>query len=131
MAFCHAQIGEYERDGFRGHRTSTIGMNCKICWISSLLADRRLQKRLGEFGTFMVGDHPTDDVAAGDIDRRIEIEIRPFLRAVELGDIPNRHAVRSGCGEFGFDVCRSYGLIPRSPTLPMPRSTRYIVEIEA
>ena len=100
MALGHAQIGEHEGNGFRGHRASAIGMNSEIHRIGALLADRRLQKRLCKLGAFTIGDHPARDIAAINIDDRVEIEIRPFLQTMRFGDIPSPHAIRSVGGKL-------------------------------
>ena len=131
MALGHAQIGEHEGNGFRGHRASAIGMNSEIRRIGALLADRSLQKRLCKLGPFTIGDHPAHDVAAINIEDRVEIEIRPFLRTMQFGDIPSQHAIRSVSDKLRLYMRWAHRLIAALADFATLRSTRYIVEIEA
>ena len=53
-------------------------------------------------GAFAVGDPPADDVAAEDVDDDVEIEVGPFGRAHQLGDVPGPDLVGGVASNSGF-----------------------------
>src|ERR1700724_4448187 len=79
-------------------------MDRQLRCVCALLLDRLRQQESCEFRALTIGNHPTNHISAVDIDHRVEIEIRPFLRSVELGNIPGVNAVRSRRAKLGFDV---------------------------
>jgi len=87
MALGYAKIGEHERDRLRGHRAAAIGMNRQLRGVGTLLLNRRLEQQLCKLGALAVGDHPTDDVSAIDVNDDVKIVVGPFLRSVEFGNV--------------------------------------------
>ncbi len=65
----------------------------------------------GEGGSFGMSDHPADDVSAEDIEDDVRVEVGPFGRAAELGDIPGPDFVGSGSDELGLRVARVSELV--------------------
>ncbi len=67
-------------------------MNRKFGRVSSLLLNGRFEQDSRKFGTLAIGNHPTDDVAAVDIDDRVEIEVRlgGALKSGQSGALENR-----------------------------------------
>lgn len=70
------------------HRCSPIRMHGKTPWPDIIAPDSLLDEFLGQLGRFAVGQHPTDDVAAENIEDHVEIKIRPLGRSQQLGDVP-------------------------------------------
>src|SRR3954453_23147979 len=56
-----------------------------------------VKKGLEQGGVFSIGDTPADDAAAEDVEDNVQVEIRPFGRSHQLGDIPRPDLV----GGFG------------------------------
>lgn len=73
------------------------GLSLETCgreWLlvtPTLLADGFARKNARQFGTFAVGNHPANDVAAEDVDDDAEVEVRPLVRPMQFGDIPGKN----------------------------------------
>ena len=57
---------------------------------------------LGQGGGLAGGDHPADGVAGVDVEDHVEVVVRPFRRAVQLGDVPGPDLVRPGGEQLGL-----------------------------
>src|ERR1017187_10231306 len=79
-------------------------MDGQLPRISVLLLDGLLEQDESEGGAFTISDHPADNVAAINIDDRVEVEVRPLLRTMQFGNIPRVDLIGSGRAEFGFHV---------------------------
>ena len=71
-----------------------------------VLGHRLGDQLLGQFGGFLRGDHPADDVAAEDVEDHIQVEAGPFGRAFEFRDVPAPDLVGRGGQEFRLGVDR-------------------------
>jgi hypothetical protein len=70
---------------------------------------------LGESCRLAFGDHPTDRVAAEDIQDIVEIVIGPFGRSQEFRNIPAPQLVRLGSQQLRFGVIRVAQLVTAFP----------------
>ena len=52
-----------------------------------------LNKRSCKFGGFSIRQHPTHNVSAEDVDDYVQVKVTPFLRPLELRDIPGPNLV--------------------------------------
>ena len=66
---------------------------------------------LGEFRGFPVGDHPTDDVAAENIEDHVQVKVRPLDRPLQFRNIPAPDFVRPDREQFGLGI---HGMTPLS-----------------
>ena len=65
----------------------------------------------GQIGAFTMCQHPADHAAAVDIQNDIQVIIGPFLRALELGDVPRPDFIRAGRKQFRLLVVRVSELV--------------------
>src|SRR5262245_52117302 len=72
-----------------------------VCWMSFLGC---------QLGGLARGDHPADDVAAVDVDDRVERVPDALVRTAELGDVPSPYAVGDVGEQFGDGLGRMGGL---------------------
>ena len=77
----HAEIGEQERDGLRGHRRAAVGVDVSCSRADALAGARLVDELLGQRGALAMGDHPADDVAAEDVEDDVQVEVGPLRRA--------------------------------------------------
>jgi hypothetical protein len=61
-----------------------------------MLADGLLDESPGQFGAFLVRHHPAGDVPAEDVEDDVEVEVGPFGRTEQLGDVPTPKLVGGG-----------------------------------
>jgi hypothetical protein len=61
-------------------------------------------------GGFGLGDQPADHVAAVDVDDHIQVEVGPFRRPVQLGDVPRPALIRFRRDQFGLHPRRVHRL---------------------
>ncbi len=70
-----------------------------------------LDQSLGQFRAFAIGDHPAGDVTAEDIQDHVEVEVGPFRRTEQLGDVPAPELIGSGRQQFRLLVGRMNQLV--------------------
>ena len=72
---------------------------CRVNWPGETrcLAKAVFEQRLEQAGAFRVGDTPSDDPSAEDVDDHVEVEVGPFCGSHQLGDVPGPDLV----GAFG------------------------------
>ena len=58
-----------------------------------------------------MGEKPSHDVPAEDVDHDVEVEVREGYRASELGDVPRPDLVRCDCDELRLGVHRPHQLV--------------------
>ena len=119
MRFGDAEIGEEERDGFRGHRGASVGVDRQLTGVDVLLGDGVGQEPLGEFLGLPRGHHPADGVAGVDVDDGVQVVVRPLRRAVEFGDVPAPALVRPMGHQFRLDLGWVDGVAATLPHLPV------------
>ena len=79
---------------------------CRVSWpgVNTMLGDGVLEQRLEQARRFRVGDIPADDPAAEDVDDDVEVEVGPFGRPHQLGDVPGPDLVGPFGEQFGLLV---------------------------
>ena len=88
MGLGDAEVGQQEGDGFAAHRRAAVGVEGELIRQDDLLFGSFLDELPGEFGSFARRHHPTDDVAAEDVQDHVEIEVGPLYGTTQLGDVP-------------------------------------------
>ena len=88
-----AQVSQQQGHRFGFHGRAAIGVDGELAGRDVLRVAGVLDEPLGQFGAFAVGDHPTDDVAAEDIQDDVEVVGGPLHRAAQLGDVPTPQLV--------------------------------------
>jgi hypothetical protein len=101
--------------GLESHRGAAVGMDGELAVGDGEAVAGLADQAFGQFGALLIGEHPSDDVAAEDIEDHIKIEVGPLDRAAEFGDIPTPELVGSGGKEFRFAVWRMNELIAPLP----------------
>ena len=108
-----AEVGEQEGDGLGGHRAAAVGVHGQRARLDLLLLAGLGDQVLGDVGVLAVLDGPADGVAAEDVEDHVEVEVRPFRGAEQLGDVPGldlvgarRRAARACCRR---DACAGRG----------------------
>ena len=81
VGFGDTKVGQEEGHRLGGHRGSAISMKVELTRKDQLLLAGIGNQPLGELGTFAIGYHPADDIAAKDVQDDIEIVVRPFRGA--------------------------------------------------
>ena len=71
-------------------------MQRELTGLDVLFLAALLDQSLGQLRAFAMSDHPAGDVAAEDIEDDVEVEVRPFRRPEQLGDIPAPELIGSG-----------------------------------
>src|ERR1700738_5303849 len=91
-----------------------------------------IQQRREQFGAFSVGDTPTDDAAAENVDDDVEVEVGPFGGPHQLGDVPGPDLVGRLRQQLGLFVDRMPQLLAPLPDFLAfgPDAGRYMVRIE-
>ena len=79
-------------------------MNGQLTGLDTLLDAGVFDESFGKGVLFPVSNHPSDHVAAEDVQDDIEIKVGPLHRAFKLGDIPGPQLVGSGGQQFGFFI---------------------------
>jgi len=111
VSFDDAQIGQQESHWFGFHGRAAIGMDGELAGGDVLLQAGMFDESLGQHGAFAVGDHPTDHVAAEDIQDDVEMIGGPFHRAAQLGDVPAPQLIGFGSQQLRLLIGRMGELI--------------------
>jgi hypothetical protein len=104
------EVNEERGDRLRSHAGTAIGMERKGPEGNVFLFQGVGDELLGEFCGLSMSEQPTDDVAAVDVEDHVEMEARPFGRALQFGDIPGPHFVGPDRQELGLGVERMNSL---------------------
>jgi hypothetical protein len=115
MGLGDTQVGQQKGDRFGSHRGTTIGVKGELVLHDPLFLAGVLDEALGEFRTLAWGHHPADDITAEDIQDDVEVEVRPFGRSEQLGDVPTPKLVGGSGQQFRFLVRRMGELITALP----------------
>ena len=84
----------------------------------------------GQLGGLAVGHHPADHAAAEDVQDDVEVEVRPFDRAQQLGDVPGSDLIGAGGQQFRLLVLGMRSWLRRSLSSPFSARMRCMVRIE-
>jgi hypothetical protein len=57
-------------------------------------------------GSFPMSDHPTDDVAAENIEDHVQVKARPLGRPLQLGNVPTPDFIGTDREQLGLRVHR-------------------------
>src|SRR5258708_21866175 len=74
--------------GFGLHRCTAICVQCELAIWHSVLCNRLIEQWLEQGRTFRIGHTPAGPASAEDVEGDVKIEIRPFRRPHQLGDVP-------------------------------------------
>src|SRR5579864_3188031 len=85
VSFEDAQISQQQRHRFGFHRRAAIGMDGESAGCDVLFQTGVFDEPLGQLGAFAVGDHPTDHLAARNIQDDVEVVSGPFHWAAQFG----------------------------------------------
>ena len=90
-----------------------------VSWprVMPLLGAGRRDELLGQGGGLAGGDHPADRVPGVDVQDHIQVVVRPFRRAVQLGDVPRIDLVRPVGRQLRLDGSGMCGLRTPFPAL--------------
>ena len=83
-----------------------IGVKGELAGSNLVLFASRGDELLGQFFALPIGNHPSDDVTAEDVEDRIEVEVGPLGRPQQFGDIPSPELVGTGGQQLGLLVGR-------------------------
>ncbi|SPE23403.1 hypothetical protein SBA2_1230004 [Acidobacteriia bacterium SbA2] len=112
VGFDDAQIGQQQSHRFGFHGRTSIGMHGELAWQNVLRVTGMLDEPFGQLGAFAVGDHPTDDVAAEDVQDDIKMISGPFHRTAQLGDVPTPQLIGLSGQQLRLLIGRMGELIP-------------------
>jgi len=127
------QIDQQCRDGFGAHAGAAIGVQRQGPGCDVFLLQCLGNEELGERGGFALGNHPSDDVAAEDIEDDVQVEAGPFGRALQLGDVPTPNLAGPDRQQFGLGVDGVHALTAPLPALmagrqkPVHRADRAVI----
>ncbi len=110
MGFGDVEVEQQGGDGFGAHAGAAVGVQGECAGGDMVFGHRLSDQLLGEFAGFARRDHPTDDVAAEDVEDHVEVEAGPLRRASEFGDIPTPDLLGPRRQQFGLDVAGVNGL---------------------
>src|SRR5208282_6544648 len=88
VCFGDTQISQQEGYRLGTHRGAAIGMQRELAGPDVLFRAALLDQPLGQLCTLAMRNHPAGDVAAEDIEDHVEVEVGPFGRPQQLGDVP-------------------------------------------
>jgi hypothetical protein len=94
-------------------------MNHQLSGLDGLFLTAFLHQLPGQGGQFLVGYHPADDIAAEDIQKDVEVIIRPFDGPLELSNIPGPDLVRTRRQKLRSLIHGMAELIPALPDLSL------------
>ena len=106
-----AKVGHQECDWFGAHDFSSVSLNGQLAARDGVFLRGVLNEVFGKFGRFPLGDHPAGDVAAEDVDHYVKLEVVPFGRTAEFGDVPAPQWIWRVGEQFLFLMDRRHGLI--------------------
>src|SRR5437762_11210032 len=86
-------------------------MQCELTRLDALFVAALLDQSLGQLRAFAISDHPAGNVAAEDVEDHVQVEVRPFRRSEQLGDVPAPELIGSRGHQFGLLVGRMKQLI--------------------
>lgn len=106
-----AQVGHQERHWFGAHDFSTVGVNGQLARRYGVFLQGVLNEVFGQFGRFPLGDHPAGNITAEDVDHYVELEVVPFDRPPQFGDVPAPQLIGCGGQQLRFLIGRMNGLV--------------------
>ena len=106
VSFGDIKIDEQLRDGFGAHAGAAVGVQGQRAGHDILFVDGIGDQLLGEFRGFPVRDHPTDNVAAENIENHVQVKARPLGWSLQFRYIPAPDFVRPHREQFRPGVLR-------------------------
>jgi hypothetical protein len=79
-------------------------MDRELTGLDALLLERLRDELLGDACRLTVLDRPAHDVAAEDVQKHVQVEVRPLRRSEQLGDVPAPEFVGSRGEQLGLGV---------------------------
>ena len=102
----HAEIGKQQRRRFGLHRPAAISMQRELAERNMMFCDRVIEEWLEKCRRFGIGHTPANNPAAEDIEDDVKIEIRPFRRPHQFGNVPRPDLVGSLRQQFRLLIDR-------------------------
>ena len=87
MGLGESQRGEQHGDALARHRRAAVHVQGELNGHDPSLAPGLVDQALGEWGRFVVGEHPAHDVATENVEDHVKVEVAPLHRPEELGDV--------------------------------------------
>src|SRR5437879_7188979 len=100
-------------------------MERELIRLDELFLAAVLDQSLGQLRAFAISDHPAGNVAAEDVEDHVQVEVRPFRRSEQLGDVPAPELIGSRGHQFGLLVGRMKQLIARTRLVASASDTWY------
>ena len=95
QAWPYAQVAEEQRQGFGCHRPAAVGVQAQLAQGDALLqvpqhfavpSGALIDQLFGQGGALALGDQPTDDETAEQIQQNVQPEPNPFRRSGQASD---------------------------------------------
>ena len=106
-----AQRGQQLSDALGAHRRSAVGVDRQLLGVETLFVAALADQPPGQVGAFASGQQPAHHIAAEYVEHHVQVEVRPFGRAQQLGNVPGPDLVGRGGQQLGFLVARMPQLI--------------------
>jgi len=104
VGFDHAEIGQHQGRRLGLHGPATIGVQGQLVGRHGMLGHGVRKQGFEQGRTFRVLDTPSNDAAAEDVEDDVKIEIGPFHRSHQFGDVPGPDLIGRFCQQFGLLV---------------------------
>ena len=88
VGFDHAEIGEHQGGRLGLHGATAICVQRQLVGQHGMFGHGDLEQGFELNGTFGMLDAPADHAATEDVENDIEVEVRPFHRPHQFGDVP-------------------------------------------
>ena len=106
VSFGDIEIDEQLGDRFGAHAGAAIGVQGERPRHDILFVDRIGNQLFGELRGLSMSDHPTDDVAAKNIEDHVQVKARPLGRSLQFADVPAPDFIRSDREQLRLGVHR-------------------------
>src|ERR1022692_400845 len=83
-----AEVAEQQHGGLGFHRSTAIGMKGQLAWGHMVFRYGIVEQNFEQHSAFRIHDTPADHAAAVDVKDHIKIEVAPFGRTFQFGDVP-------------------------------------------
>jgi len=104
VGFDHAEIGQHQGRRLCLHWAAAVGVQGQLVGRHGMLAHGVGKQGFEQGRTFRGLNTPSDDTATEDIEDDIEIEIGPFHRSHQFGDVPGPDLIGRFGQQFGLLV---------------------------
>ena len=107
----NAEIGEQQCGGFGLHRTAAISMQGELAGWHLVLCNGVVEQRPEQHRALRISHTPADHTATEDVEDDVKIEVAPFSRSHQFGDVPGPDLIGPFGQQFGLPVDRMTELL--------------------